>query len=611
MQGSIDDVTINEIRRRADIVSLIGEYVALKKAGKNYIGLCPFHQEKTPSFTVSPDKQIFHCFGCGQHGDAFTFLMKINNLTFPEAVSSLAKKVGVDIPRRPLSSREKEDYTIREQILIANSLASEYFSGILRSHAGEPARNYLKNRGISDAAVEAFRIGYATDTWQGLLYFLKQKGIKEAVAQQAGLVIARSEDEAKGYYDRFRARIIIPIEGNDGRILAFGGRVMGAGEPKYLNSPESPVYTKGNNLFGLFRTQEAIRAKGFAILVEGYFDLISLWSAGIKNVVAVLGTALTSSQVNLLGRYTKKVVAMFDPDEAGRKALSRSLELFLAGNVQARAVILPAGDDPDSFVRNNGRDNMEALLAGAQPMADYYIEEILGNARTIDEKREQLRNAVDFLKRVEDPVERNLFIKKIAERLGVDQDVLKREITQTHSRPSEAKQTLTKPAMGMGYERLELSLIRMLFEYPEMATFVRTTGVINCFRSNDLKNVAEMIFLNAEKEGENSLNMLSVLSCLEDGPLKENLHRLLVEENPYKGELKERLISDTIRQIRHRWYKGKHRILKEQIAKADKAGDRQLCDSLLLEKERLLKEERNGSPFLNLIPGENSYGKRL
>lgn len=595
MQGSIYEGKTDEIRRRADIVSLIGEYVVLKKAGRNYVGLCPFHQEKTPSFTVSSEKQIFHCFGCGAHGDVFSFLMKINNLTFPEAVRELAKRVGVAMPQRAITSKEKETYTIREQIIVANGFASEYFVGILASPAGATARDYLEKRGITQKAVETFRIGFATEGWQGLLDFLERKGISAEIAKQAGLVISRSKEEKAGYYDRFRGRIIIPIEDSDGRIVAFGGRVISAGEPKYLNSPETPVYTKGDNLFGLFRTKEAIRTKGFAILVEGYFDLISLWAAGIKNVTALLGTALTRSQVDLLGRYAKRVAAVFDPDEAGRKALSRSLELFLTANVQAMAVIIPAGYDPDSFVRAQGRQKMEELIAGAQPMVDYYIEEILGNAGSLDEDREKVRNAVAFVKKIEDAVERNLFIKKISQKLTIDQDVLKSEVAKVISHPHQPDDNVSRmlTQSPAAHERLELGLIHLLFEYPELISSVKNSGVLKFFESEEIKRVVEILLMNSEKEGGNNSNVLSLLENMEDGPIKKVLYRLLIEDSPYKGELKEKLLSDTIRQIRHRWFKDRHRILKEKIMRADKTGDKELCESLLLEKERLLKEEKD------------------
>ena len=427
MNGSIPDDKIEEIRRRADIASLIGEYVTLKKAGKNYLGLCPFHREKTPSFTVSPDKQMFYCFGCSEGGNVFSFLMKLNHLTFPEAVRHLAKKVGVVIPERTMSREEKERYSLSEQIRQVNELAAGFFMNTLQSPAGEDAREYLRKRGIGESAIRTFRLGFSPEGWSHLHEYLDKKGVSPKLAEQAGLLVERT-GKSQGYYDRFRGRVMIPIEDVDGRVIAFGGRVMGTGEPKYMNSPESAVYTKGNTLYGLARTREAVREKGFALLVEGYFDLIALWNAGIPNVVAMLGTALTRAQVDLIRRYTTRVAAVFDPDEAGRKALARSLELFLAGNVHARAVILPDGHDPDEFVRVHGREKMDEVVAKAWPMADYYIDQILGGRGTLEEDRDKLREAVSFLSRLEDGVGRNLFIKKVAEALVVDEEVLKKEV---------------------------------------------------------------------------------------------------------------------------------------------------------------------------------------
>jgi len=593
LQGSINEGVIEEVRRRADIVSLIGEYVSLKKTGKNYTGLCPFHQEKTPSFTISSEKQIFHCFGCGEHGDVFSFLMKMDNLTFPEAIRQLAGKTGVVIPERALGREEKERYTLKEQIVKVNGLAVEYFTQTLMSPKGEKAREYLTKRGVGQSTVEQFRIGLAPEGWQGLLDFLDKKGIPAHLAERAGLAVPRSGEGSRGYYDRFRGRVVIPIEDSDGRVVAFGGRVMDAGDPKYLNSPESPVYTKGNNLFGLFRTREAIRNKGFAILVEGYFDLISLWASGIKNVVATLGTALTRSQVDLLGRYTKKVAAVFDPDEAGRKALSKSMELFLAGNIQAMAVILPEGYDPDSLVRAKGREKMEELLAGAQPMADYYIEEILGNPGSLQEDQEKLRNAVAFVKRIEDAVERNLFVKKVAEKLNIDQDVLKNEVGKAFSdshRPDRSRSLAQKAGE---HERLELSFIHILLEGPELIPTLGEGDIFAFFKSEGLKAVGESLLLNSEKEGGKNLNMVSLLAGVEDEGIKKSLYGLMVGDNPYTGEQRDRLLADTAKQIRRRWYKEQHRILKEKISKADRDGDRELCYSLLQEKERLLNEAKN------------------
>jgi DNA primase len=285
-----DDSKIEEIKSRVDIVELVSEYVTLKKAGRNYSGLCPFHQEKTGSFTVNREKQIFYCFGCGQGGNAITFLMKIANKTFPEAIKDLAEKTGVVLPTRLTSSEDRKNDTIRECIASLNLGAAQQFARNLYSPAGKVARDYLQNRGITEETVKQFRLGYVPDTWRSLTDYIEGGGTSLKLAEQGGLIIAGKEGS---YYDRFRGRLMFPIENVFGEIVAFGGRILEKGEPKYLNSPESPVYIKGRNLYGLYKTKEEIRKKGFALIVEGYFDLISLWNAGIGNVVATLGTALT------------------------------------------------------------------------------------------------------------------------------------------------------------------------------------------------------------------------------------------------------------------------------------------------------------------------------
>jgi DNA primase len=594
LKGSIPEDKIEEVRRRTDIVSLIGEYVTLKKAGRNYLGLCPFHREKTPSFTVSPDKQMFYCFGCSEGGNGVSFLMKLNHLTFPEAVRHLAGKVGVVIPDRPLSREERERSTLGEQIRRVNGLAADYFARALQSPAGEGAREYLRNRGIGAEAISTFRLGFAPEGWQNLLNFLDKKGVPPKIVEQAGLAIPRTGEGERGHYDRFRGRLMIPIEDIDGHVIAFGGRVIGAGEPKYMNSPESPVYTKGNNLYGLSRTRETIRQVGFSLMVEGYFDLIALWSAGIQNVVATLGTALTRSQVDLLRRYAPHVAAVFDPDEAGRKALARSLELFLAGNVHAKAVILPAGHDPDDFVRTQGREKMEELVARALPMVDYYIEEILGGRGTLEEDRDKLREAVVFISRIEDAVERNLFIKKISEQLNVDQEVLKKEVQRVLSHGAAPRPRADQPGRYANVEmdHLELSLIHMMLEYPVWIPMVSGSGVLSCFKTEELKSLGSALLEAAQKGEEVPWDLSSLVSGLTEGPVREKLLDLLVRESPHQEELMQRLLADTIRKIQQKWYKERHRILKGKILKAEEAGDRELCDSLLREKEGFFQEEK-------------------
>ncbi len=590
MKGSIPDDKIEEIRRRADIASVIGEYVILKKAGKNFLGLCPFHHEKTPSFTVSPDKQMFYCFGCSEGGNVFSFLMKLNNLTFPEAVRQLAGKVGVVIPDKTMSREEKERYTLAEKIRRVNELAADFYAKELLSPAGAGAQEYLQKREVGEAAIRTFRLGLAPEGWSGLLDYLEKRGVAPGLAEQAGLVIARTGDK-KGYYDRFRGRLMIPIEDVDGHVIAFGGRVMGADQPKYMNSPESPVYTKGNNLFGLARTREAVREKGFAILVEGYFDLIALWSAGILNVVATLGTALTRAQVDLLRRYAPRAVALFDPDEAGRKALARSLELFLAGNVHAKAVILPDGYDPDTFVRTQGRGQMDELLAQAWPMADYYIEKILGGRGTLEEDRDKLREAVRFISRLDDAVDRNLFVKKVAAQLHVDEEVLNAEIRRGLSHAPVAPALTPRPKTAVEMDPLELSLIRMMLEYPANASAIRESGVLDCFRTGELKSLGEAL-LDRERQGKTMGDIPSLIGVLTEDPLRERLLSLLVQESPYSEELIDRQLADTIRKIRKRSNQEKGKLLTRRIAEAEKARDQALYDRLVAEKNRLMQADK-------------------
>ncbi|HLE18777.1 MAG TPA: DNA primase, partial [Syntrophales bacterium] len=403
MNGFIPDDKIEEIKKRADIVELVSEYVTLKKAGRNFLGICPFHSEKTPSFTVNREKQMYYCFGCGEGGHVFTFLMKMSNMTFPEAARHLAKKTGVVIPERTMTQKERSQYSAREKINSINEMATVYFVRNIASPAGQRARDYLKARGISDDVVREFRLGYAGDGWRTLKNFFDQKHIPSEIIIQAGLVVSKNETDGEGScYDRFRERLIFPIEDESGRVIAFGGRVIGDGEPKYLNSPETPVFSKGKNLYGLNRGKESIRKNGYAILVEGYFDLIALWNVGITNVVATLGTALTKEQVELIRRYTGRIVVLFDPDEAGKKALERSLQLFLAGGLQTKVVVLPERYDPDDFVRKFGRKSLEEIISNAPSMVDYYIENIVGARATLEEKRDAVREALSFVSGLSD-----------------------------------------------------------------------------------------------------------------------------------------------------------------------------------------------------------------
>ena len=585
LKSHIPDIKIEEIKSRANIVDLVSEYVTLKKAGRNFVGLCPFHKEKTPSFTVTPDKQIFYCFGCGEGGNVFSFLMKINQMAYPEAIRHLARKTGVVIPERVSSHEEKEQISLREQLTHINHIAAVYYSNNLFSSVGKEAQIYLKKRQIREEIIREFRLGFALDGWRHLKDFFEREKISLKVAEQAGLLIPGKD---ASLYDRFRARLMIPIEDVSGRVIAFGGRIIGAGEPKYLNSPESAVYIKGRNLYGLNRTKEEIRKQGYAILVEGYFDLILLWNAGITPVVATLGTALTREQVDLIGRYTSHVAVLFDPDEAGQKALERSLELFLAGNMHVRAVILPSGYDPDDYVRTFGKDRLLELIARAPSMVDYYIENVMGDRGTFEKDRDVLRKSLSFIRHIDNAIERNLFIKRVSEKLGIDQDILKTEISHSMTASPNAA-TKQKKHPGT-VDLLEMNLIHILMMHPEKLAVMAETNILNYFISPDLKSLGEKLKMFATGPGH--FDAVEFISRLDSGVLRERLLRKVIDESSYDEKVLDRLLADTVKQIKRRWYREIKKILMIKMNKAQEAGDMNLCNELLNEKERLLKEER-------------------
>ncbi len=581
-----DDSKIEEIKSRVDIVELASEYLTLKKAGRNYLGLCPFHQEKTPSFTVNREKQIFYCFGCGEGGNVITLLMKIANKSFPEAIKQLAEKAGVILPVRTFGREGHENDSLHDEIVSLNLRAAQQFSRNLSSPAGKIARDYLLKRTITDETIKQFRLGYVPDTWRSLADYIEGSGLSLKLAEQAGLVIAGKEG---GFYDRFRGRLIFPIENIFGEIVAFGGRILGEGDPKYLNSPESPVYTKGKNLYGLQKAKEAIRQSGFCLIVEGYFDAISLWNAGVRNVVATLGTALTRDHLELLRRYTQDVVALFDPDTAGRKALDRSLELFLGANMRARALILPDGCDPDDYVKKYGKDKIDELIAIAPSISDYYIDNVLGDSKTFEESRDLVKTAMEFVNKINNEIEKNLFIKRIAEKLGIDQALLKREVHRKEVH-IKTKSVSPKQEVKINMNPLEINLIRLLLEYPQKAMQIEDEKVLDYFMEPELKILGKKIVQAYKLLGYVDINV--ILSADKDKALRNNIYELRINEPTTDDNMVDRNFSDNIRGIKKKWYKEQHRQLKLKLAQAQENGNTELLQKYVYEKQNLMAQEK-------------------
>ncbi|MFA6665434.1 MAG: DNA primase [Armatimonadota bacterium] len=404
MAGNRD--SIEEIRSRISVLEIVSEYVTIKRAGKTFKGLCPFHPEKTPSFTVSEVFGTWHCFGCGEHGDIFTFLMKAENLTFPEALERLAKRAGVELPE--FGGREKS----RREILFGiNSLAAGYYFTLLAK--ADLAADYLKRRGLADETIKKFRLGYASPAWDGLFSYLSKKGVNADDAAEAGLII---KSERGSYYDRFRNRIIFPILDIQDRIIGFGGRAIGDDQPKYLNSPETPLFNKTRSLYGLNFGRKAIADGACAIVVEGYMDVIAAHQAGFTNCVATLGTALTPKHINILERYTKRVVLAYDADSAGIKAALRGAAMFEESECDVRILRLPKGEDPDSLIRHGRGAEFDAAVKGALPIAGYKIE-VLKDRFDLSApagREAMLKNTAKVLAEVPSFAERERYIKEVA-----------------------------------------------------------------------------------------------------------------------------------------------------------------------------------------------------
>lgn len=421
-RGLISEDIINQIRDRVDITEIVGQHVSLVRTGQNLKGLCPFHQEKTPSFTVSSSKQIFHCFGCGAGGHVFAFLTRITGASFPEVVRDLGRKVGIDVPDTAHSGPSQAQ-TGRLELL--NRSAAEWFRRNLRDNRlGTEAREYLRTRGIEQPTIDRFGIGVAPGDWDGLLKALTKEGFQQAELAAAGLVIAR--DNGSGFYDRFRARVMFTISDLRKRIVGFGGRVLGEGTPKYLNSPDTPLFKKGHTLFALDLAREAITRTKTVIVVEGYFDAIALHQAGLTHTVATLGTALTIDHIHVLRRFASNVVLLFDPDPAGVRAALRGLDLFVNSGLGVKVVSLPVGDDPDTFVRSFGPEAFARLEEQAPSLLDFALEQSLQSAQggTVEGRIRSVDEVLRILQKSEHPIEREERMRIVAERLGINQQHL-------------------------------------------------------------------------------------------------------------------------------------------------------------------------------------------
>jgi DNA primase len=508
MTGLIAEQTIEEIRTRADIVEVVARYVTLKHSGRNHLGLCPFHSEKTPSFNVNAERQIFHCFGCGAGGDVFAFLMRMEGLAFPEAVRRLAEQVGVEVGDTILSAEEEQRRAEREQLRRITEVACQFYQQqLLEAPAGAAGRQYLRQRGFDGDLARQFRLGWAPDSWDALARHLHDKGFEAPPARER-LGLLRAGQEGRSDYDLFRRRLLFPILDERGRPVAFGGRVLDDSLPKYINSPESPIYHKSRVLYGLYQAREAMRRSGEAIVVEGYFDQLALYRAGFHNAVATCGTALTTEQAHLLKRFASRVLMLFDQDAAGQKATFRAMDVLLAEGLGAAVVALEPGDDPDSFLRRHSAADLQARLDAARPVLEVYMDTVLtAHGPAIEGRARAAEEILGKLRLLTSDIERDLYLRALAQRTGLDEALLRGK-TAAPVRKVEAppRAAPSLPPPGPAVRRTEGALVkaqryllRLLLADARLRGELSAGDVTELFSDMDFQVVAARILAAPEQ----------------------------------------------------------------------------------------------------------------
>lgn len=580
----------NRVRDAADVVQVIGEYVDLKKAGTRFTGLCPFHAEKTPSFSVNPQGQFFHCFGCGESGDVFSFLMKHNRLTFPEALEELARKYQIDLPEPQLSEADRKSVREREMLYRVNEEAAVIYQQYLdESPVAEKARAYLADRGVPPKMMKSFRLGYAPDPssagWNFITSGLQRLKLPVAEIERAGLAV---RNDRGGWYDRFRDRVLFPILDMTGRVVAFGGRILGEGQPKYMNSPESPVFDKSRLLFGLYQHRDGIRARRQAIVVEGNFDLLLLAVHGFDNVVAPLGTALTSHHVRSLRGYCDEVVLLFDGDSAGLKAAMRSIPFFLAEQVDARVAILPPEHDPDSLVLEEGPEGIRKLVAEAVPLAEFVYEYLVQeHGLTLEGKNRIVKELREIVAASSDSMQHSLMTAHFSQLLGIPQAQFETGIGRQGEIPTQNRRPVRQSIAQL--PRKQRQLVDFLVYYPEYLDELLAGGLEAVVTSDSINDIIVCLKQLAEEGTPSPDRLLSRLP--EQSSERKYVTELLISGSPVDddGDVQEsRLMCNELLQWLQAEKKQKENAsVMQLIHEAQRVGDQELLLKLLQQKQEM------------------------
>ena len=596
----IPEDKVSEIRHAADIVEIVSESVSLRRAGKNLVGLCPFHAEKTPSFTVSPDKQIFYCFGCGAGGNVFSFVMKQEGTAFADAARALARRYGVDLPEKPLSGQDQKRISEQEALFAINRAAADFFhQTLLRQANAAAAREYLTRRGLTSETLAAFQLGYAPKGWDQLLGFLTRKRFAPSLLEKAGLVVARKE--GTGFYDRFRDRVIFPIWDEQSRVVGFGGRVMDDSTPKYLNSPETPVYLKRRVLYGLHRAKEACRAEGTVYIVEGYLDLIALHQHGILNAAATLGTALSPDHIHLLTRFAGHLVLVYDSDEAGIRSAQRCVDLFWKEHVDFRRgdvfredradthiLVLPEGHDPDSFVFQHGADEFRRYARTDQKSIVGFLMDsaVRRHGLSTEGKIRIVSDLQAPLSAINDSVARALYVQQLSERIGVSETAilakLKEPVTAPATRrPTEAAADRVDTAAIEPSVRMEQRIISMMLQFPEIISVVVASNILALFTHDELKAAGEAAIRFRLQSAD---QLPELLERMEDGPARRCTALLAIGDEAWTMKGCRHLLA---RFVETRQKQGAGRSIQKAIEAAEREQNEPEVLRLLSEKQKM------------------------
>lgn len=590
------DRVISEIIARVDIVDLISEYVVLAKKGKDYWALCPFHNEDTPSFSVSPEKQLFYCFGCQTGGNVITFLRRKENLTYAEAVSRLAERAGISLKgSRDLAFRQKSRGE-RERFLQVNAKAAEFFhQQLLYSPEAEEARQYLVQRGITSESMEAFCLGFSPPGWDTTLNFMVRQGFSPGELERSGLVVSRTA--GGGYYDRFRGRLMFPIWDATGQVVGFGGRSLRGEEPKYLNSPENRYFEKGKLLYALYHAREAIRHTEQIIVVEGYMDAIRLHQSGIKNVVASMGTALGLHQVQLLLRYAREVVLAYDNDEAGHNAALKAAALLKQHRGRVRVLLLPEGKDPDEFVQLKGGEAFRALLGQTHNALSFELKLLLNRIdfQTTAGKQRVLDEFFPSFQQTESELERQEAIWRLAQAFRLPEDTIRKELGQRWRQARKTRQLdkNTNPVHNkngklMAWERAERQLVRLMLEEQEVArSLLQRLQPVDFVSPEAQAFIEDYKYILADSGAEQPLSFARLIEICEGKPYQSWLLEITMQESSWlllDERQKEKAVNDCVRMVMEEQKRRKLKQLNEELIAAYREGD--------LERGRAIEKER-------------------